>query len=139
VTMTTYQPGEQARVMTQTFQASEGMDLDSLFDTTADALVVDLEEAWKRDNLEKAGSQQQIRVLVPVSRLGDWLDVKRKMSSVPSVKALSVARLSVHEAEVDLTYLGEPEQLRRALAMKDLDMTYADDKNAWIVRPKSAE
>ena len=139
VTMTTYLPGEPARVMTRGFQAREGLDLDGLFDWTADELVVELEEAWKRDNLEKAGSQQQIRVLVPVARLADWLDVKRKISSVPSVKGLTVARLSVHEAEVDLTYLGEPDQLRRALAMKDLDMSYATDKNAWVVRPKAAE
>ncbi len=139
VTMTTYSPGEQPRVVTNTFTAKEGMDLDSLFDSTADALVVDVEEAWKSENLEKAGSQQQIRVLVPVTRLSEWLDVKRKIASVPSVKALDVSRLSVREAEINLTYLGEPEQLRRALAMKDLDMSYATDQNAWIVRPKSAE
>lgn len=139
VTMTTYLPGEQPQVVTHTYQAGEGMDLDGLFDSTATALVVDLEEAWKRENLERAGSQQEIRILVPVSRLSEWLNVKRKMASVPSVKALNVTRLSIREAEVNLTYLGEPEQLRRALAMKDLDMTQAPDQDAWIVRPKSAE
>jgi hypothetical protein len=113
--------------------------LDALFETAAGELVVDLEEAWKRDNLEQPGSQQQIRVVVPVTRLGEWLDIKRKMSSVPSVKDLSVARLSVREAEVNLTFLGQPDQLRRALAQKDLDMTYAADKEAWIVRAKSTE
>jgi len=45
----------------------------------------------------------------------------------------------VHEAEVDVTFLGQPDQLRRALAQKDLDMTYAIDKNAWVVRSKSTE
>lgn len=139
VTMTTHHPGEPARVVTRGFQAREGTDLNGLFDLTADELVVELEEAWKRDNLEQAGSQQQIRILVPVSRLSEWLDVKRKMSSVPSVKGMNVARLSVREAEVDLTFLGQPEQLRRALALKDLDMTYAEDKSAWVVRPRSAE
>lgn len=139
MTMTTYLPGEAARVTTRGFQAREGTDLDGLFDLTADELVIELEEAWKRDNLERAGSQQQIRILVPVSRLSDWLNVKRKMSSVPSVKGMNVARLSVREAEVDLTFLGQPEQLRRALALKDLDMTYAEDKSAWVVRPRSAE
>ncbi len=139
VTMTTYMPGEAARMMTRGFQAREGLDVDGLFDWTANELVIELEEAWKRDNLEQAGEQQQIRVLVPVTRLGDWLDIKRKMSSVPAVKGLTVARLSVREAEVDLTYLGQPDHLRRALAMKDLDMSFATDKNAWIVRPKSTE
>jgi len=61
------------------------------------------------------------------------------MASVPSVKEMSVARLSVREAEVDLTFLGDPEQLRRALAQKDLDMTYAADRSVWVVRPKTAE
>ena len=139
VTMTTYLPGEPAQVMTRGFQAREGTDADALFDLTADELVVELEEAWKRDNLEQAGAPQQIRVLVPVSRLSEWLDVKRKMSSVPSVKGMNVSRLSVREAEVDLTFLGQPDQLRRALSLKDLDMTYAEDKSAWVVRPRSAE
>lgn len=139
VTMTTHLPGEAARVMTRGFQAREGTDLGGLFDLAATELVIELEEAWKRDNLERAGSQQQIRVLVPVTQLAQWLDVKRKMASVPSVKEMSVARLSVREAEVDLTFLGEPEQLRRALAQKDLDMTYATDRSIWIVRPKTAE
>ena len=136
---TTLLPGEPARVITRTVRGGESEEMDALFDRAANELVVDLEEAWKRDNLEQPGSQQQIRVVVPVTRLGQWLDVKRKMSSVPSVKELTVARLSVHEAEVDLTFLGQPAQLRRALAQKDLDMTYAIDKNAWVVRSKTTE
>jgi Uncharacterized protein conserved in bacteria (DUF2066) len=139
VQMTTLPPGEAARVVTRTVRGGETEAMDALFDRATDELIVDLEEAWKRDNLEQPGSQQQIRVVVPVTRLGQWLDVKRKMSSVPSVKELTVARLSVHEAEVDLTFLGQPDQLRRALAQKDLDMTYAIDKNAWVVRSKSTE
>jgi len=139
VVMTTFLPGEAARVITRTTRGSEGEEVESLFDNATAELVVDMEEAWKRDNLEQPGSQQQIRIVVPVTQLGQWLDVKRKMSSVPSVKGLSVARLSVREAEVDLTFLGQPDQLRRALAQKDLDMTFAGDRNAWVVRPKSTE
>lgn len=138
-TMTTQLPGEAARVATRTVRGTEAEAMGPLFQTAADELVIELEEAWKRDNLEQPGSQQQIRVVVPVSKLGEWLDVKRKLSSVPSVKELTVARLSVREAEVDVTFLGQPDQLRRALAQKDLDMTYAFDKDAWVVRPKAAE
>lgn len=139
VVMTTYLPAESPRLVMKTVQGSEGEEPGALFQAAASALIVELEETWKRDNLEQPGSEQQIRVVVPVSRLAEWLDVKRKMSSVPSVKQLNVARLSVREAEVDLTFLGEPDQLRRALAQKDLDMTYAIDKDAWVVRPKSVE
>lgn len=135
----THLRGEPARVLTRTVRGSEGEEMEALFDTAAGEMIVDLEEAWKRDNLEQPGSQQQIRVVVPITRLSQWLDVKRKMSSVPSVKELTVARLSVREAEVDVKFLGQPEQLRRALAQKDLDMTYAVDKNAWVVRSKSTE
>lgn len=139
VVMTTHTPGEPARVVAQTVRGRKGEELDELFQTAASDLVVALEEAWKRDNLEQPGSQQQIRLLVPVSKLGDWLSVKRKMASVPSVKDLSVARLSVREAEVDVTFLGQPDQLRRALAQKNLDMNYELDKNAWVVRPRRVE
>jgi len=139
VVMTTYLPGEPARVVNRTVRGKEDEELEAILQTAASELVVELEEAWKRDNLEQPGSQQQIRVFVPITRLGEWLDVKRKMASVPSVKDLVVARLSVREAEVDLTFLGQPDQLRRALAQKDLDMTYAIEKNAWVVRSKTVE
>jgi len=139
LTITTFLPNEVARVASRTVRGTQGEDPDALFEQAAAEVVVELEEAWKRDNLEQPGSQQQIRVVVPVSRLGEWLDVKRKMASVPSVKDMTVARLSVREAEVNVTFLGQPDQLRRALAQKDLDMTYAIDKEAWVVRTKSAE
>lgn len=139
VVMTTQVPGEPARVVNLTVRGKEGEEPDMLFQTAASDLIVALEEAWKRDNLEQPGSEQQIRVIVPVSKLGDWLDVKRKMASVPSVKDLSVARLSVREAEVDLTFLGQPEQLRRALSQKNLDMDYELEQNAWVVRPRRIE
>jgi hypothetical protein len=132
-------PGEPARVSDRTVRGGADATMDTLFETAAAELVVDLEEAWKRDNLEQPGSAQQIRVIVPVTRLDQWLDVKRKMASVPSVKELTVARLSVREAEVDLTFLGQPEQLRRALAQKNLDMTYTFEQDAWVVRPKTVE
>ena len=139
VLMTTYLPGEPAWTVNTTVRGQEGEEPGALFQAAASELIVELEEAWKRDNLEQPGSEQQIRVVVPVSRLGEWLDIKRKMASIPSVKQLNVARLSVREAEVDLTFLGQQDQLRRALAQKDLDMSYAIDKDAWVVRPKSVE
>lgn len=139
VAMTTHLPAEPSRVATRTVRGTPEEGEDALLSRAADELVVELEEAWKRDNLEQPGSQQQIRVVVPISRLSQWLDVKRKMSSVPSVKELAVARLSVREAEVNVTFLGQPDQLRRALALKDLDMTYALERDAWVVRSKSVE
>ncbi len=139
VTMTKHQPGEPARDITQSFQGQVGSDIAGLFDWAVQEMIAGLEEAWKSDNLQQTGSEQRIRVLVPIVQLGDWLSVKRKITSVPSVRQMDVARLSIREAHVDVTFQGEPEQLRRALALKDLDMSYELERGGWVVRPRLAE
>jgi len=139
VTMTQHQPGEPARDTTRSFQGREGSDIAGLFDWAVEEMIAGLEESWKSDNLQQSGSEQRIRVFVPIVRLGDWLAVKRKITGVPSVRQMDVARLSIREAQVDVTFLGEPEQLRRALALKDLDMSYELERGGWVVRPRSTE
>ncbi len=139
VTMTQHQPGEPPRDTIRSFQGREGSDIAVLFDRAVAEMIAELEEAWKSYNLQQSGSEQQIRVWVPISRLGDWLAVKRKITGVPSVRQMDVARLSIREAQIDVTFLGEPEQLRRALALKDLDMSYELERGGWVVRPRSAE
>ena len=138
-TVVRYQPGEPEDSRSQRFQGRSGSDIEGLMDWTVQELVIGLEETWKTENLQQSGSEQRIRVLVPVTRLSDWLSVKRKIASVPSVRKVDVERLSVREARVDLTFLGEPNQLRRALALKDLDMAFEVEKGGWVVRPKSVE
>ena len=138
-TMVRHQPGEPEDSQARRFQGRPGSDIEGLMDWTVQELMIGLEEIWKTENLQQSGSEQRIRVLVPVTRLADWLSVKRKIASVPSVRKVDVERLSVREARVDLTFLGEPNQLRRALALKDLDMAFEVEKGGWVVRPKSDE
>ncbi|MCG8545575.1 MAG: DUF2066 domain-containing protein [Alphaproteobacteria bacterium] len=139
VTTVHHQPGEAVQTISRTFNAREGTDLTGLFDHVVNEVVIDLEESWKQANLQAFDSEQNISIVVPLTRLGDWLSVRRKISSVPSVKQMNVARLSVREARVDLMFLGQPDQLRRALALKDLEMDYQSDQDVWSVRPKATQ
>ena len=136
VTTVHHQPGDAVQTTTRTFNAREGAELTALYEHAVNEVIIDLEEAWKQANLQAFDSEQNISIIVPLTRLGDWLSVRRKISSVPSVKQLDVARLSVREARVDLRFLGQPDQLRRALALKDLEMDYQSDQDVWIVRPR---
>jgi hypothetical protein len=129
-----YPPGEQATETTRNFRAREGSNVTDMIDWAVGEVNLDIEEIWKAENLQQADSEQRIRLVVPVTRLSDWLDVRRKISAIPSVKRVDVARLTVREAEVDLMFFGQPDQLRRALALKDLDMEYQSDKDVWVVR-----
>lgn len=139
VTVVHHQPGEAVQTSSRTFNAREGTDINGLLDWAVGEVIVDLEEAWKLANLQQIDSEQNISIVVPITRLGDWLSVRRKITSVPSVKQMNVARLSVREARINLMFLGQPEQLRRALALKDLEMDYQSDQDVWVVRPKPAQ
>ncbi len=137
VNLTYHQPGAPPSRALRQFAVPEGVDRATLLNQAVRETISDIEEAWKRENLQEIDAEQRIRVVVPLLRLGDWLSVRRKMASVPSVKKLDVARLSVREAEVNVVFMGSPEQLRRALSLKDLDMVYSAETDSWFVRPRA--
>jgi len=137
VNLTYYQSGASPSRALRQFSVPEGVSRKALLDQAVRETISDIEEAWKRENLQEIDAEQRIRVIVPLVRLGDWLSVRRKMSSVPSVKKIDVARLSVREAAVNVVFMGSPEQLRRALSLKDLDMVYSAESDSWFVRPRA--
>jgi hypothetical protein len=132
-----HMPGEPSRSKSRSFSARKGTKVIAFFDWVVGEVVADLEEDWKRENLQHSGPEQRIRVYVPLRRLGDWLAVRRVISRIPSVKQLELARLSVREAEIDLTLTGQPEQLKRSLARKKLDLAYVADRGGWVVRRRA--
>lgn len=134
VDLSYHQPGAEPSRADREFRAERVSGRKALFDWAARETIIDIEEAWKRENLQEIDAEQHIRVFVPVERLADWLTIQRKLRSVPSVKQIDVARLSVREAEASVLFMGSPAQLQRALSLKDLSMVYSPERDGYIVR-----
>jgi len=138
VSMTRYSPGTDSSTIVQGFAGRAGTSLDALLDAAVADMVVQLQEAWKRENLLRAGAgggEQWLQVRVPIAQLGDWLAVRERLNRVPTVTKTDVARLSTREAVLDLRYRGTPEQLRTAMAQQSLLLDYRQDIQNWVLVP----
>lgn len=81
-----------------------------------------LDEAWRRENTVASGPEQSVAVAVPISRLEDWIETRKRLAAVHAVSRVDVLSLSRVEALVGLSYRGDVERLRQALARRDLGL-----------------
>jgi len=100
-----------------------GEDLAALLARAATDVSAVEQNRWKQANLLNFGTRETIFVMVPIAGLGTWLEIKRRLENIPSVVAADVRKLKRTRVELALTYLGDSEQLERALAQQDLQLT----------------
>jgi hypothetical protein len=92
----------------------------------------EIEIAWKDEHLVMPGDDQRLVVAVPLDSLADWLEVRRRLSGVTVLRRSTLMTLSQREALLDLGFVGNPQQLRAALAQRRLEL--AGEGEAWTLR-----
>jgi hypothetical protein len=116
--------GDQTGVATIAAQSDESED--DLLKRAAQQVETEIAERWKQDNLLHFDQQQEATVVVPISGLQDWIKVRDRLGQIASISRASLVYLSPSEARVDLRYLGDPDQLKLALAQRDLVLSEQD-------------
>jgi hypothetical protein len=106
--------------------------LDALLPQAVQAVVDDIEEAWKRDNLLRFDLQGTIEVLVPVGGIEEWVEVRRRLRQVPAIRHARLRSLTRNRAALALSYVGEARQLAVALGQQDLELE--ERFPAWVLR-----
>ena len=106
--------------------------LGQLMASVAEAVATGVEELWKRDNLLRFDREDRLAVVVPLTGLSDWLEVRRRLAGVAFVQRSELVYLSRREARVVLRYIGDEPQLRLALTQSDL--TLIRDPTSWFLR-----
>lgn len=81
-----------------------------------------VEEAWKKDNLIRPGFETLVTATVPLDSLRGWLTVREALDELSIVARYRVVQLMRSEALVDVWINGDAEQLRVALAQRDLEL-----------------
>lgn len=97
-----------------------------------DALVQD---DWIASNRIAFDQRGIMAVAVPIGALGDWLEIKRRLDTVPVIEDLEIVLLNRAEVRVNMHFIGSPEQLARALKQNDL-LLYEND-GQWFVYPEN--
>ncbi len=111
----------------------------STFPADAEAVAEKVYETWKtRSAVNFAGARARLTADVQFDSLDDWAKIRKQLGSVRAVSDMDVLGLSLHEAEVELSYFGRPEQLRDALAQQDLSLINAQGQYTLQLSGKSA-
>jgi hypothetical protein len=91
----------------------------------AQAIMDRVNEAWKTRPIAVA-TRATLIADVPFASLQDWTKIRAQLGEVKSVSDMDVRGLMLHEAEIELTYFGRPEQLQAALAQQNLSLVGTD-------------
>lgn len=96
--------------------------------TSARQIHQKLDEQWRSVATVRRDSQDTIDVYVPIRALGDWVQVRQRLGSVPAVKGVVVRQLESDRAELRLEYFGTTDELQRTLASAGLALDKEADK-----------
>ncbi len=125
-------PVVQERLVIRSFSAASNESVDDLLRRAAAKIAVQVEEDWKRDNLLRFDREETLSVTVPLTGLADWLEVRRRLEGVPSIRDAELRSLSRSEAVVALRFFGDIDQMTLAVAQSDLDLFQGT--TSWILR-----
>lgn len=117
-----------------TFAPEENDTDDSaMFDRAVSAVMSRIEESWKQSSLLRFDSQREISVKVPLSGLDTLVTVMRGLDGLASIQHIDLVRVSRDEADLQLSYVGDAEQLTLLLAQRDLVLGH--DADTYVLRP----
>ena len=120
-------------------------DREAIFVAGATAVARRIEKNWKKENQAIIGGEpKSVRVLVPIESLGQWTEIRQRVSEVRVVKSAQVVQLTRQQAELELKYVGDIDRLRAGLAQRNIAMIERPegagrDGPAWLLRLGSAK
>lgn len=114
-----------------------GGDLKSAAGDAASIALGVLEGRWKLvhapgGTADGGGELTGIDMLVEFAGMGQWKDIRARLSKVPGVNGLDVKSLSARTARVGLQFPGGAERLSQALASQGLSLEGGD--GSWVLR-----
>jgi hypothetical protein len=140
VTVKRYRQGRLAGTQGESFVIDPGESEDAFIARavagTAAAIETGANEMAPQNGSAAGGAPASLTATVPISGLGDWVEVRNRLAGVPSVSRVDLLSLSRREAKIEITYSGTPDQLKSSLAGVDLALGGGDP--AWQVRPAAA-
>ncbi len=121
----------------ETFLQGADEDLPTLYARASEVVAAAVQEDWKQRNLLRPGEARRITVAVPLNGLDEWLKIRRRLDGVAGVQRSEIVTLSRTRGELDISFVGNEQQLVLAMAQSDLDLAF-DDTGSWLLRISGA-
>ena len=92
----------------------------------ADVIAADLDNGWKNAKGGPGDQQGSVTVVAAISGLDDWVKLRDRLGTIPSVRKVDVKALSRQEATIEIQYVGGLDQLKTSLGAAKLDLQGGD-------------
>ncbi len=130
--------GSSQPFLAETFRQETGETLEVFMLRATDALEALIQESWKASNVIQFGVESVIEVDVPLTGLGDWVEIQKRLRNVPAVVNSRVHAISKQQVDMSLTYAGDEKQLSLALRQNDLTLSL-NEVLVWELRFSGAD
>lgn len=104
---------------------------DALMRRAASETAAFIQEQWKNENLLRFDQQNQLSVVVPLEELSQWVAVRRRIEDIAFISETQLIGISRNEARMLVSYVGAADQLKTAMAQKD--MRLAQENDSWFL------
>jgi hypothetical protein len=127
-----YRLGQLVDSRADSVDANPGEDAADLLKRAAAVAVADIEHGAP----PKSSKEASLDAVVPISSLGDWIEMRQRLAAVPAIHQIDLLSLSRQQAKIALKYVGSPDQLKSDLAEAEIDLDGADPE--WRLQPANA-
>jgi len=125
VSVSRYGVASTEQTVLESYAAEANEDEAALMQRVAAVTARAIEERWKNEQLLQFGREGKMTVLVTYGDIRDWVAIQRRLGEVTQVRNSDIVSLTRSEAVVALSYIGDDNQLRLALAQRDLELSPA--------------
>ena len=126
VTVKRYRYGHLVDTQTSSFEADPAESETDLLKRAAESTAAEIETGTKLNAGARSDQLASLAVTVPITSLGEWVQVRNRLASVSSIRKIDLLSLSRQEARIEVKYVGSQDQLKSSLAEVNLDLVGGD-------------
>jgi hypothetical protein len=136
VTIKRYRSGHLVDTQASSFEANPAESEADLLKRAAESTAAEIESGAKRNAGARSDQPASLAVTVPITNLGEWVQVRDRLASVSSIRKIDLLSLSRQEARIEVKYVGSQDQLKSSLAEVNLDLGGGDP--VWRIQSSGA-
>ena len=136
VTVKRYRSGHLVDTQASSFEANPAESEADLMKRAAESTAAEIESGAKRNAGARSDQPASLAVTVPITSLGEWVQVRDRLASVGVIRKIDLLSLSRQEARIEVKYVGSQDQLKSSLAEVNLDLGGGDP--IWRIQSSGA-
>jgi len=131
-----YRYGRLVDTQATSFEAGPAESEADLLKRAAESTATEIESGAKQNAGAHSDQPASLAVIVPITSLGEWVQVRGRLASVNVIRKIDLLSLSRQEARIEVKYVGTLDQLKSSLAEVNLDLGGGDP--IWRIQSSGA-